>query len=68
MPSVGIAATTTYLYDVHDERIAEGANSATTTYPFTFYNVATSNSGNVHKAHLRQWRGRSGRAAEHHDC
>jgi RHS repeat-associated protein len=37
--------TTTYLYDVNDERIAGGANSATTTYPFTFYNVATSSSG-----------------------
>jgi hypothetical protein len=33
------------LYDVNDERIAEGANNATTTYPFTFYNVATSSSG-----------------------
>src|SRR5215831_16775139 len=44
-PSVGIVVTTTYLYDVNDERIAEGANSATTTYPFTFYNVATSSSG-----------------------
>jgi len=43
--SVGTVVTTTYLYDVNDERIAEGANSATTTYPFTFYNVATSSSG-----------------------
>src|SRR5215831_3141963 len=43
--SVGIVVTTTYLYDVNDERIAEGANSATTTYPFTFYNVATSSAG-----------------------
>ena len=39
MPSVGIVVTTTYLYDVNDERIAEGANGATTTYPFPFYNV-----------------------------
>ena len=40
--SVGTVVTTTYLYDVNDERIEEGANSATTTYPFTIYNVATS--------------------------
>src|SRR5207248_282760 len=33
------------LYDINDERIAEVANSATTTYPFTFYNVATSSTG-----------------------
>jgi RHS repeat-associated protein len=45
MTSVGIAVTTSYLYDVNDERIAEGANGATTTYPFTFYNVATSSTG-----------------------
>jgi hypothetical protein len=37
--SVGIAVTTSYLYDINDERIAEGANGATTTYPFPFYNV-----------------------------
>jgi hypothetical protein len=27
------------LYDINDERIAKGANGATTTYPFPFYNV-----------------------------
>jgi hypothetical protein len=37
--------TTSYVYDVNDERIALSANSATTTYPFTFYNVATSSTG-----------------------
>jgi hypothetical protein len=49
--------TTSYLYDIKDERIAEGANGATTTYPFTFYNVATSGGGAamIHEAHL--WRG-----------
>jgi hypothetical protein len=26
--------TTSYLYDVNDERIALGANGSTTTYPF----------------------------------
>jgi RHS repeat-associated protein len=31
--------TTSYLYDVNDERIALGANGATTTYPFKLYNV-----------------------------
>jgi hypothetical protein len=36
MTSVGIAVTTTYLYDVNNERIAEGTNGATTTYPFPF--------------------------------
>jgi hypothetical protein len=40
--SVGTVVTTTYLYDVNDERIALGASGATTTYPFTFYNVGTS--------------------------
>ena len=39
MPSVGIVVTTSYLYDINDERIAEGANGATTTYPSPFYNV-----------------------------
>ena len=34
-PSVGTVVTTTYLYDVNDERIALGANGSTTTYPFT---------------------------------
>jgi hypothetical protein len=43
--SVGIVVTTTYLYDPNDERIALGANGATTTFPFTFYNVATSSGG-----------------------
>jgi RHS repeat-associated protein len=37
--------TTSYLYDIGDERVALGANGATTTYPFTFYNVATSSGG-----------------------
>ena len=37
--SVGTVVTTSYLYDINDERIAEGANGATTTYPFPFYNV-----------------------------
>jgi hypothetical protein len=31
--------TTTYLYDVNDERIALGANGGPTTYPFKLYNV-----------------------------
>jgi uncharacterized protein RhaS with RHS repeats len=31
--------TASYLYDVNDERIALGANGATTTYPFKLYNV-----------------------------
>ena len=31
--------TTSYLYDPNDERIALGANGATTTYPFRLYNV-----------------------------
>ena len=39
MTSVGKVVTTTYLYDVNDERIALGANGATTTYPFKLYNV-----------------------------
>jgi hypothetical protein len=43
--SVGKVVTTTYLYDINDERIAQGANSATTTYPFTFYNFATPSLG-----------------------
>src|SRR5262249_19345961 len=38
-PSVGKVVTTTYLYDVNDERIALGANGATTTCPFKLYNV-----------------------------
>src|SRR5262249_28942597 len=37
--SVGTVVTTTYLYDVNDERIALGANGATTTYPFKLYDV-----------------------------
>jgi RHS repeat-associated protein len=39
MTSVGKVVTTSYLYDVNDERIALGANGATTTYPFKLYNV-----------------------------
>jgi hypothetical protein len=39
MPSVGAVVTTSYLYDVNDERIALGANGATNTYPFKLYNV-----------------------------
>ena len=39
------SVTTTYLYDPNDERIAFGANGATMSYPFTFYNVATSSGG-----------------------
>src|SRR6516165_6357007 len=35
-----------YLYDVNDERIALGANGATTTYPFKLYNV---NGGTIYK-------------------
>jgi len=31
---VGKVVTTSYLYDINDERIALGANGATTTYPF----------------------------------
>jgi uncharacterized protein RhaS with RHS repeats len=31
--------TTTYAYDIGDERISIGANGATTTYPFKLYNV-----------------------------
>jgi hypothetical protein len=31
--------TTSYLYDINDERIPLGANGATTTYPFKLYNV-----------------------------
>jgi hypothetical protein len=38
-PSVGTVVTTSYLYDVNNERIALGANGATTTYPFKLYNV-----------------------------
>jgi hypothetical protein len=37
--SVGIVVTTTYLYDVNDERIAECANGSTTTYLFPIYNA-----------------------------
>jgi hypothetical protein len=37
--SIGKVVTTTYLYDINDERIALGANGATTTYPFKLYNV-----------------------------
>jgi hypothetical protein len=37
--SVGKVVTTSYLYDVNNERIALGANGATTTYPFKLYNV-----------------------------
>jgi RHS repeat-associated protein len=48
MPSVGIAVTTSYLYDVNDERIALGANGATTTYPFKLYNV----NGNAITKHI----------------
>lgn len=46
--SVGTVVTTTYLYDVNDERIALGANGATTTYPFKLYNI----SGNTIYKHI----------------
>jgi RHS repeat-associated protein len=39
MTSVSKVVTTSYLYDANDERIALGANGATTTYPFKLYNV-----------------------------
>ncbi len=39
MASVGKVVTTTYTYDINDERIALGANGATTTYPSKLYNV-----------------------------
>src|SRR5215469_16999821 len=50
--SVGKVVTTTYLYDVNDERIALGANGATTTYPFTIYNVATSSGRATYTKHI----------------
>jgi hypothetical protein len=45
---VGIVVTTTYAYDIGDERIALGANGATTTYPFKLYNVT----GNTITKHI----------------
>jgi hypothetical protein len=49
-PSVERVITTTYAYDINDERVQLVASSsssrATTTYPFPIYNVATS-SGKV---------------------
>ena len=47
-PSVGKVVTTTYVYDISDERIALGANGATTTYPYKLYNV----NGNTVTKHI----------------
>ena len=52
MASVGKVVTTSCLYDINDERIAEGANGATTTYPFPFYNVGTSSGRATYTKHI----------------
>ena len=51
-----VQVTTTYLFDVNDERIALGASGATTTYPLTFYNLGTSSGkSDEHEAYVPHW-------------
>src|SRR5258706_1379463 len=44
--------TTTYAYDINNERIQIAGNASTTTYPFMLYNVASSTSAKIISKHV----------------